>query len=333
MGKLLLFGEPLIRLTSPNSGKFHDGCSVDLFYGGSEVNIACALEGFGRRTKLFTAVPDNLIGDSFLQFLHSHGIDSQTILRTGERLGIYYVEEGFGCRPGKVYYDRQFTSISTIQPQSLDVNKIFQDVSHFHFSGITLALGQPVQAIAKRLLEEAKQRGITISFDLNLRTQLISVSEAKQLFSTFAPYADYCFGIEPLMLDEFDVQLFDRERASLEELKKRMRELKKLYQFKAIFHTVRQSNEDGTTQYQAYGYDDQLYSSVQLRTKVLQRIGSGDAFVAGALHQLLNGASYQRVVDFAVASGIYKCTLIEDTMHESCSAIDQLLYHQKDIIR
>lgn len=333
MGKLLLFGEPLIRLTPKNSGKFQNACATSLFYGGSEVNIACALEGFGTATRFFTAVPDNAIGNHVVNFLQTNHIDTKQILRLGKRLGLYYFEEGFGCRLGKVCYDRQGTSISEIPYQALHFDDIFQGISHFHFSGITLALGEAVQNTTKRLLEEAKKRQVTISFDLNLRTQLISIPDAKRLFSDFAHYADYCFGIEPLMLNETDLNMFDRENATINELEQRMKQLKERYQFKAIFHTVRQTQPDGTTQYQACAYDDCLHQSVSLQTKVLQRLGSGDAFVAGALHQLLAGRPCKAVLDFAVASGIYKCTLEGDAMHEPSSAIEQLLSHQKDIIR
>lgn len=333
MTKILLFGEPLIRISPLDATSIGDHVASSTYFGGSEINIACNLQALGISTKVFTALPANEIGDRFLTFLKQHQIDTSSICRLGDRIGLYYLENGFGCRQSEVFYDRKHTSISQIRPNMLDMDSLFQGISHFHFSGITIAIGQEVRAILLLLLEEAKRRGIVVSMDLNLRTKMISVLEAKYEFSKFARFTDYCFGIDPLMIDDQNLEMFPRDSASLEEVENRMRLLKEAYGFKAIFHTLRSSDEQDKNVYQAYALEERFEESVQLKTAVYQRIGSGDAFISGALYQLLHHSSLKTTIDFAVASAILKCTLPGDHLSTSATSIENLLANAQDIIR
>lgn len=333
MTKLLLFGEPLIRISPLDATSIGDHVASSTYFGGSEINIACNLQALGISTKVFTALPANEIGDRFLTFLKQHQIDTSSICRLGDRIGLYYLENGFGCRQSEVFYDRKHTSISQIRPNMLDMDSIFQGISHFHFSGITVAIGQEVRTLLLLLLEEAQRREIIVSMDLNLRTKMISVLEAKYEFSKFARFANYCFGIDPLMIDEQNLEMFPRETASLDDVKKRMRQLKESYDFKAIFHTLRSSDEQDKNVYQAYTLGESFEESVQLKTAVYQRVGSGDAFISGALYQLLNHSSLKTTIDFAVASATLKCTLPGDHLSTLAASIEKLLANTQDIIR
>ncbi|VIP45779.1 carbohydrate kinase, PfkB family [Streptococcus pneumoniae] len=333
MTKILLFGEPLIRISPLDATSIGDHVASSTYFGGSEINIACNLQALGISTKVFTALPANEIGDRFLTFLKQHQIDISSICRLGDRIGLYYLENGFGCRQSEVFYDRKHTSISQIRPNMLDMDSLFQGISHFHFSGITVAIGQEVRAILLLLLEEAKRRGIVVSMDLNLRTKMISVLEAKYEFSKFARFTDYCFGIDPLMIDDQNLEMFPRDSASLEKVENRMRLLKEAYGFKAIFHTLRSSDEQDKNVYQAYALEERFEESVQLKTAVYQRIGSGDAFISGALYQLLHHSSLKTTIDFAVASATLKCTLPGDHLSTSATSIENLLANAQDIIR
>ena len=333
MTKILLFGEPLIRISPLDATSIGDHVASSTYFGGSEINIACNLQALGISTKVFTALPANEIGDRFLTFLKQHQIDTSSICRLGDRIGLYFLENGFGCRQSEVFYDRKHTSISQIRPNMLDMGSLFQGISHFHFSGITVAIGQEVRTLLLLLLEEAKLRGIIVSMDLNLRTKMISILEAKYEFSKFARFADYCFGIDPLMIDDQNLEMFPRDKASLKEVENRMRQLKEAYGFKAIFHTLRSSDEQDKNVYQAYALEERFEESVQLKTAVYQRVGSGDAFISGALYQLLHHSSLKTSIDFAVASATLKCTLPGDHLSTSETSIEKLLANAQDIIR
>ncbi|MEG0452124.1 MAG: sugar kinase [Coprobacillus sp.] len=333
MSKILFFGEPLIRITPFHNDKLSNNMNSQIYYGGSEINIAKNMSGFNIDTAIFTALPNNPIGDSFLDFMRESYIDTKHIQRCGERIGIYFLINGCGIRNSEVYYDRKFTSINDIDLSLIDMNQLFEGITHFHFSGITIAISSKVREILLVLLKEAKKRNITISLDLNLRTKMISIEDAKKYFSKFASYADYCFGIDPLMINDQDTTMFDRINATEQTIEKRMKDLCDTYHFKAIFHTLRYIDENEVNSYQAYAYTTKLYHSIEIKTKILERVGSGDAFVAGALYQIINNASTQNIIDFAVAAGSMKCTLSGDNMSQSEKAISALLQNHIEISR
>lgn len=65
MTKILLFGEPLIRISPLDATSIGDHVASSTYFGGSEINIACNLQALGISTKVFTALPANEIGDRF----------------------------------------------------------------------------------------------------------------------------------------------------------------------------------------------------------------------------------------------------------------------------
>ncbi|MDU5408071.1 MAG: PfkB family carbohydrate kinase, partial [Streptococcus agalactiae] len=165
--------------------------------------------------------------------------------------------------------------------------------------------------------------------------KLISPKNAKILFSQFATFADICFGIEPLMVDSQDTTFFNRDEATIEDIKERMISLINHFDFQVIFHTKRLQDEWGRNHYQAYiaNRKQEFVTSKEITTAVNQRIGSGDAFVAGALYQLLQHSDSKTVIDFAVASASLKCALEGDNMFETVTAVNKVLNQSKDIIR
>ncbi|HEL0622016.1 TPA: sugar kinase [Streptococcus equi subsp. zooepidemicus] len=333
MTKVLLVGEPLIRISPSHFQTLGNACQAQLYFGGSEVNIARTLSGFGAASSLLTALPDNQVGRSFEAFLRQSGVATEHVQWCGDRVGVYYLENGFGCRPSQVAYDRSASSFSLLGPQGLDYGKLFEAVTHFHFSGITLALGKVSQDLVEQLAIEAMKRQVCVSFDLNFRSSMISVREAKRLFSHFAQYADLIFGMEPLKCDQADQAMFDRDKADQGAVKERLAALYETYHLKAIFHTERHIDDQGVNHYLAYAYDGQLHRSIELSTPVLQRVGSGDAFVAGCLYQLMRGQAIATALDFAAVTASLKCTVADDQLFVSANQVDRVMRGNREVRR
>ena len=89
-------------------------------------------------------------------------------------------------RPSKVIYDRAGSAISEAQPEDFDWERIFEGVSWFHFTGITLALGDNVARICLMACKKAREKGITVSCDLNYRKKLRSREKAGQVMGSCA---------------------------------------------------------------------------------------------------------------------------------------------------
>lgn len=332
MSTILFFGEPLIRITPSLYNTMSNDSTCTMHFGGSEINIARTLSSLGINTKLFTALPATPVGDRFVSFLKQSCINISTIQRIGERIGLYYLEEGIGIRNSQVFYDRKNTSISDII--NINVKEILSNVTHFHFSGITVAVSSNVQNVLLQLLKEAKKRNIVISMDLNLRTKMISIEEAKKQFSVFAKYADICFGIDPLMIDEQNTEMFDREKSTVKDIKKRMQELQSVFKFTYIFHTHRFTKNQSINSYKAYAlYQDEFLESISLETQLLERVGSGDAFVSGILYKILQKDSLQNIINFGVGCATLKCTVPGDNMLTTPQDIEAILSTTKQILR
>ena len=170
--KILAFGEIMLRLTPPDhqmialAGGF-DGC-----YGGSESNVLVCLSALGHRTEYVSALPDNDLGTAAIRHLNGNGVGTQYILRTGHRMGMYFLENGFGDRGTKVVYDRAGSAAANLDAGAFDYDRLFADCRLFHICGISFAISPTARRLSFELVAEAKKRGIPVSFDFNYRGKL-----------------------------------------------------------------------------------------------------------------------------------------------------------------
>ena len=138
-----------------------------------ELNVAVSVAMQGGRSAFLTAAPDNVVTDSLVQELGKLGVDADLIQRHDRgRFGIYFVETGANQRGGTVTYDREGASVTHCGPDDYDWNRVFDGAGWFHITGITPALCERTALAALESVQQAKQRGITVSCDLNYRKKL-----------------------------------------------------------------------------------------------------------------------------------------------------------------
>ena len=167
--KVLSFGEILLRLASPGYTILFQKDCLDATFCGGEANVAVSLANFGVQSEFLTVVPDNDVGRASLNALRYFGVDtSKTFFKNG-RMGLYYLEKGASQRPSKVIYDRAFSSIALAEPTDFDWDTLFDGVNWFHWTGINPALSDNMVQICEQACKKAKEKGITISCDLNFR--------------------------------------------------------------------------------------------------------------------------------------------------------------------
>ena len=171
-GKIVTFGEIMLRLAPEGYYRFVQAEKYGATYGGGEANVAVSLANYGLDAAFVTKLPKHEIGQAGVNSLRRFGVDTSFITRGGDRVGIYYLEKGASQRPSKVIYDRAGSSIATATTDDFDWNKIFEGVEWFHFTGITPALGDNVTEICVEACKAAKERNITVSCDLNYRNKL-----------------------------------------------------------------------------------------------------------------------------------------------------------------
>ena len=140
MSDFLTFGEIMLRLKTPGHERFFQSPAFEATFGGGEANVAVALANYGLDAAFVSALPSNDIGESAVRELRRFGVDTGHIVRSGQRVGIYYLETGANQRPSKVVYDRAGSSICTAQPGDFDWDTIFSGARWLHITGITPAL-------------------------------------------------------------------------------------------------------------------------------------------------------------------------------------------------
>ncbi|MCT8975920.1 sugar kinase [Clostridium sp. CX1] len=333
MGRFLSIGEILVRFTPKAFDVYGNNNEFEYFFGGSEANIASTLSYWDIESSILSALPDNTLSKNIKRYFRGMGVDVSNIVTKGEKIGLYFLERSSGVRNSSVIYDRKHSSFSELKIEDIDISKVLEEVTWLHFSGITLAVGENSRNLVREIVKEAKRRNIFISIDLNFRSKMCSAIDAKKYMTEFALYADVCFGIEPIMVNEKDTEMFNRENSTKEDIFARMKELKSEFQFKYIFHTERRNDEEDNNSYYAYGLGENLQESIKATTRMIERVGSGDAFVAGVIYSLMKEKTLKEALDFGVASATLKCTIKGDSMAVEPSDVEKIICSKNIIDR
>lgn len=303
MAKVLTLGEIMLRLSTVES-RLAETSEMQAHYGGGEANVAISLANFGHQAYFASKVPDNALGLAVKRHLNRFGVHTDYLLFGGQRLGIYFLEQGVGIKAANVVYDRAYSSFSQMKENEWERLDLFAGVDLFHLSGITPALSPAWVELLIKLMQEAKSRKVKISFDINFRGKLWSQAQASVALKQILPYVDY------LSAGKLDAQyLLGIENAQDLSLEQCYQEMQKLYpNIQVIYSTNRTilSAKHNRLQGTIYAQNQYYESEVIDIPNIIDRVGGGDAYSAGILHGLLSGYSAQETVNFATAASALK---------------------------
>jgi len=328
--KVVTLGEIMLRLSPPSYQKIMQATSFNAFFGGSEANVAISLAILGLSSHYVTKLPKNDLGDAVLCELKKYGVSVEHVLRGGERLGIYFAETGYSMRPSKVIYDRKHSAIAETKDSEFDFEKIFEGVTHFHFSGITPSLSDSAFKLSKTALITAKKKGISVSCDLNYRKKLISEEEAQRKMPELMQYVDICIGNEEdaqkmLGIKTQNVQP-NHELLSRQTYYDVCKKMQERFGFKYVATSLRESYGACRNGWQALLYNGRdAFYSMEYTIDIIDRLGGGDAFSAALIYSLLKEKSEQDTVDFAVAASALKQTIPGDFNLATVEEIERLV--------
>ncbi len=347
--KFITMGEILLRLTPPNYEKIRMATSFDASYGGSEANIALALASLGVDSTFFSVVPNNSLGKSAIRLLRSGDVHcSPVILSTPEetpthRLGTYFLETGFGVRTSKVIYDRMHSAVTEYDFSSVDLKALLKGFDWLHLSGITPALSKSCADLILRMLKEARELGLTVSFDGNFRSALWTWEEARDFCTKCLPYVDVLFGTEPYHLwkDEKDHSKGDWKddipfHPSYEQQDEIFQRFIERYpNLKCIARHVRYAHSGSENSLKAFmWYEGHTFESKQFTFTILDRVGGGDAFASGLIYAMMHNEKPMDILNFAVASSVIKHTIHGDAnITDDVQVIKNLMNMNYDIKR
>lgn len=331
--KIVTMGEIMLRLSTPNNERFIQADEFDVCYGGGEANVAVSLANYGYDVEYVTAVPDNPIGACAVAALKKNGVGCKYVVKSGERLGIYFLETGSAMRASNVVYDRAHSSIAEATADQFDFDAIFKDADWFHFTGITPAISDSAAALTKAALQAAKKAGVTVSVDLNFRKKLWSSEKAKQVMTDLMQYVDVCIGNEEdaekvlgFKATETDVTKGKLNLAGYENVFNQMADT---FGFKYIVSSLRESfsaSDNGWSGCIMDGKTREFYHSKEYRiTPIVDRVGGGDSFAAGVICGLADGKSFKDALEYGVAASALKHTIPGDFNHVSRTEVEQLV--------
>ena len=317
MGTVVTFGEIMLRLAPEGYYRFFQNDRLQATFGGGEANVAVSLANFGVNSKFVTKLPAHAIGEGAVSALRGLGVDTGSIVRGGERIGIYYLEKGASQRGSVCIYDRAHSAIQEAEPGDFDWDRIFDGAEWFHFTGITPALGPNLVNICIDACKAAKTKGIKISCDLNYRNKLWTRQQAREAMTKLCEYVDVCISNEEDAKDVFGIEAEGSDitggKLDREGYKSVAKQLADRFEFEKVAITLRTSISANDNDWQGMLYDgSENYFSKQYHLHIVDRVGGGDSFGAGLIYSLLNGYSSQESIEFAVAASALKHSIEGD---------------------
>ncbi len=308
---VLSLGEILLRLSPPSNERLVRGDSLRKQTGGAELNVASGIAMLGLRTGIISKIPDNDIGYFVKNYIRFCGVSDDYLVydkSRNARLGIYFYEDGASPRKPAIVYDRQHSSIHSLSIEDIPQD-IYGETRCFHTSGITLALGEEVRSCAIEMIRRFKAAGAMISFDVNFRANLWrDEAQARACIEQILPYVDVFF------CSELTARMTFGKVGDVREI---MKSFTKDYPISIVATTQRTVHSPkrhtfGSVLYHAG--DDSYYEEEPYRDiDVVDRIGSGDAYISGVLYGLLaHNGDCRRALEYGNAYSAIKNTIPGD---------------------
>lgn len=333
---VLCFGEILMRIAPDAEGNWLQNNEVQIYPGGSELNVAVALAKWKVPVSYCTAVPDNFLSAQFRENIKSRDIDISTILSCGEKIGIYYLLQGKEIQHSEIIYDRKCSAFYELKPGMINWDHVLQGIRWFHFSAISPALNENVAAVCKEALQACSKKNITVSIDLNYRSKLWQEGrQPNKIIQELVQYCDIVMG-NLWSMEKFlelpvqkDIHTINTKENYTQQAKKTSANI--INQFpkcKLVACTFRFDKQE--IEYFATIFSNKnLYISGSYHSKeISDKVGSGDCFMAGLIYGMYNHLPFQQMVNFAAAAAFQKLFIKGDQTHQTVEEIKTFILNQ-----
>ena len=318
----------MLRLDAPSGQRLVKPSHLLSHYGGSEANVCVVLAQLGIAAQFVTAVPDNPIGKGAVAELDSLSVDTRGILLQGERMGIYFHESGNGIRPSKIYYDREYSSFSQLTFAQHDWTRLMQNQDWLHWSGITPALGENSASLCRSVLAAARTKGLRISADLNYRSTLWKYGKTpKEVMPELLQHCELINGDLEALQMYLGIQT-DPASPPGQQFESAAQQLRKLLpNTKVLAMSFRDQTPEGHMTYQGALHTEgkSFFTETYVLSRVTDRIGSGDAFMAGLIYGVINQEAAHKTIAVATACAILKHAVWGDFLRIDKTEIDEFL--------
>ncbi len=321
---LISMGEVMLRLSPPNKDKISQSETFEKNCGGSEFNVVSGAANMGIRGAVITKLPKNKMGHYIARRIRYGNVSDDYVVydySDSKRLGIYYYESGVYPRKSAVVYDRANASVCSLKLSEIP-ESIYDKTRIFHISSITLALDSNLRETALAVIKQMKAHGVAISFDVNYRATLWSEDEAREVVEKLFPLVDILF------VSEETSRRMLRRTGTLDEI---MKGYADTYGCKIVATTRREAvsptrhNFGSRIYYDGKFYEEPHYKDIE----VIDRVGSGDAYVAGVLYGILSGKDIEGAMSYGNALSAIKNTVSGDMSISSVEEVDSIIKSHK----
>ena len=320
---VLGLGEVMLRLSPPDKERISFCESFEKNAGGSELNVVSGVCALGIPSGIITKIPESEIGKFVKRKIKYFGANTDYVLTDASqssRLGIYYYESGAFPRPPMVSYDRKSSAFTTLCEDELPP-EIYEKTQIFHTSGITLALGEEIRENTIKIIKKFSEKNTHISFDVNYREALWSEKDAKKSIESIFPMVNILFISEETARRMFNM------KGTLHEIQQNF---SKIYpNLEIIASTKREAISPSKHNFSSLVYDcksnEFFEEDPYLDIDVVDRVGSGDAYVAGALYALLKYRDIEKISKYGNAMAAIKNTVSGDVAKCDLSDIERII--------
>ena len=321
MSSVVTFGEIMMRLTAPGQQRFAQANQLGITYGGGEANTAAALAQMGLTAAHVTVFPANDLGRAAAAFFEKSGIDTSGFVFGEGRLGLYFMEVGAGIRPSRIVYDRYDSAFANLKPTDFNWPQLFAGTRWFHWTGITPAVSESAAIACQDAVQTARKLGITISVDVNYRRVLWQYGKkASEVMPALVEHCDVAVCTEGDAADIFGIQSTD-----FQDMARQM--MQRFPNLKQVIATRRDTLSANHNRLTGLYFDGKNYleSPTFDLNPIIDRIGGGDAFMAGFIYGSLQFEDTARTLAFATAASALKHTIEGDFNLVTAAEIEQVV--------
>lgn len=330
MKKVFCFGELLLRFSPNLQRQWIDEHQMPVFVGGAELNVAKALAAWETPVKYVSVLPENYISKEIIDSLQVEGIDSSDIILNGDRIGTYTLPMGADLKNAGVIYDRAYSSFSFLKRGVLNWEQVLEGYDWFHFTAISPALNAGIADVCEEALEYATRKGMTISVDLNYRAKLWQYGkDPSEVMPALVKYCHVVMGnvwsahhllgtpLNPA-LNGVCNKAFYIEQSEL--VSKAI--MSTYSNCKWVANTYRFSEGDAVRYYATLtNHKEHVVCKEHFTETVIDKVGSGDCFMAGLIYASLNAFSTDDTINFAASAAFGKLQEIGDSTKQKPQTI------------
>ncbi|EYD69682.1 sugar kinase [Fusobacterium necrophorum] len=323
---LICAGEMIMRLSPINHELLIQGNSLTKQMGGAEFNVATSVSLLGEKVGILTKLPNNSIGEFAHKVVIANKISDKYLIfddSLEKRMAIYYYEYGASPRKPKVTYDRLNSSFQTLEFHEIP-EEIYSNTKIFHVSGITLGLSEKINEVTKKIVKKFKEGGAIISFDVNFRENLWSEKKAADEIKQIL------FDVDILFASEESFRKMFQQKGELKDV---IKNFAQEYDLSIVSSSKREVNSSKSHNFSSIiferatntFYHEEAYKNIE----VVDRIGSGDAYVAGVLFGILKNNSGEMALKYGNANAALKNTINGDTACTNLSILEEIIYEHE----